>query len=223
MLASATDALVALRRISAFLLAEELAVPYVVDAESKFALNVDADFTWEAARKEPGAGMSKAARHKAAAEAKASEKRLSGKGKKEPVLPTVVSEKASGKEKEQAGETEEKPFELKDVKLKIPKGSFVAIVGRVGSGKVSGLAPQCVYTCVLTGRAELAVAGAHWRDEEDPWRGMFGRSLARCAVCSLEDYLVYILVYCGLRSPVCLDHERDAASEHRLWTTRGRR
>ncbi|EIW55759.1 multidrug resistance-associated ABC transporter [Trametes versicolor FP-101664 SS1] len=132
-LASATDALVALRRISAFLLAEELAVPYVVAAESKFALNVDADFTWEAARKEPGAGMSKAARHKAAAEAKASEKRLSGKGKKEPVLPMV----ANGKEKEQAEEKEEKPFELKDVKLKIPKGSFVAIVGRVGSGKSS--------------------------------------------------------------------------------------
>ncbi len=146
-LASAPDALVALRRISAFLLAEELAVPYVVDAESKFALNVDADFTWEAGRKEPGAGASKAAKAKAAAEAKANEKRLSGKGKKEPVLPTVASEKASGKEKELAEETEEKPFELKDVKLKIPKGSFVAIVGRVGSGKVRGLSLPCVRVC----------------------------------------------------------------------------
>ena len=32
---------------------------------------------------------------------------------------------------------EDKPFELADLKLRIHKGSFVAIVGRVGSGKVS--------------------------------------------------------------------------------------
>ena len=31
---------------------------------------------------------------------------------------------------------EDQPFELVDLKLKIPRGSFVAIVGRVGSGKV---------------------------------------------------------------------------------------
>lgn len=31
---------------------------------------------------------------------------------------------------------EEKPFDLKDLRLEIRKGAFVAIVGRVGSGKV---------------------------------------------------------------------------------------
>ncbi|KAI0360724.1 multidrug resistance-associated ABC transporter [Trametes cingulata] len=140
-LAAATDALVALGRISTFLRAEELEVPYVIDPESKFALDVDADFTWETVRK--GDNGPKPARGKRPAPGdKAKEKRGSKMfGKKEkqgPVLPTSQpsaepSEKASGKEKDE----EEKPFELKDVKLKIPKGSFVAIVGRVGSGKSS--------------------------------------------------------------------------------------
>ncbi|KAI0826665.1 multidrug resistance-associated ABC transporter [Trametes gibbosa] len=158
-LASATDALVALRRISAFLRAEELAVPYAVAPESKFALDVDADFTWEAVRKnDNAAGMRGVGRAQAKADAHAAkrdkaakgeeaktEKRGSGvlgrkRAKKEPVLPTTAdagenADNADGKEKEK--DTEEEPFVLKDVKLKIPKGSFVAIVGRVGSGKSS--------------------------------------------------------------------------------------
>ncbi|KAH9849408.1 multidrug resistance-associated ABC transporter [Lenzites betulinus] len=139
-LASATDALVALRRISAFLRAEELAVPYLVAPESKFALDVDADFTWEVVRGNNGAagmrgvGRAQAKANERAAKAEQKEKSRRKKAGEEPVLPTTAddSEKTGGKEKE-----EEKPFVLKDVKLKIPKGSFVAIVGRVGSGKSS--------------------------------------------------------------------------------------
>ena len=58
------------------------------------------------------------------------------KSEKEPVLPVTTS---SEEKEEQAAEQEtvdDKPFELADLKLQIPKGSFVAIVGRVGSGKV---------------------------------------------------------------------------------------
>ncbi|KAI0371903.1 multidrug resistance-associated ABC transporter [Pilatotrama ljubarskyi] len=139
-LAAATDALVALGRISAFLRAEELAVPYVIDPESKFALDVDADFTWETVRK-GGTGQKPSHGKKQAPGGAAKEKRGSKMfGKKEkhgPVLPTTnpgeALEKTNGKEKEE----DEKPFELKDVKLKVPKGSFVAIVGPVGSGKSS--------------------------------------------------------------------------------------
>jgi ABC-type transport system involved in cytochrome bd biosynthesis fused ATPase/permease subunit len=36
-------------------------------------------------------------------------------------------------------EADEKPFELKGLDIAVPKGSFVAIVGRVGLGKVSQL------------------------------------------------------------------------------------
>ena len=55
-----------------------------------------------------------------------------------------VGEKMKEKEKE------EKPFELVDVKLKIPRGSFVAIVGRVGSGKVRR---SCYMLCLYRDRA----------------------------------------------------------------------
>ena len=41
-----------------------------------------------------------------------------------------------GKGKTSDVKPEDKPFELKNLELKIPKGAFVAIVGRVGSGKV---------------------------------------------------------------------------------------
>ena len=47
------------------------------------------------------------------------------------MLPTTATA-----ESEKKVDTPEKPFELKGLNLKIPKGSFVAIVGRVGSGKV---------------------------------------------------------------------------------------
>ncbi|KAI8970550.1 multidrug resistance-associated ABC transporter [Trametes punicea] len=154
-LASATDALVALRRISTFLRAEELAVPYVIDPDSKYALNVDADFTWEtvgkadsvfkSGRGKPGAGAGGAGRGAARRRTRKEEGKKGRRGglfgrkrRQGTVLPTTAneggpSEKSEGKAKA----AEEKPFELKDVKLKIPKGSFVAIVGRVGSGKSS--------------------------------------------------------------------------------------
>ena len=40
-------------------------------------------------------------------------------------------------EKEDVGKNDqETPFELKNLKMSVPKGAFVGIVGRVGSGKV---------------------------------------------------------------------------------------
>ncbi|KAF8882127.1 P-loop containing nucleoside triphosphate hydrolase protein [Infundibulicybe gibba] len=89
-LSSLSDALVALGRISKFLTAEELADPYLIDYESKPAVEVDGAFAWET-------------------EGKLEEPKFS-KGK---------------------------PFELNNLKLSVEKGAFVAIVGRVGSGKSS--------------------------------------------------------------------------------------
>ncbi|KAG6916302.1 hypothetical protein DXG01_007459 [Tephrocybe rancida] len=127
-LSSLTDSLVALRRISKFLLAEELAEPYLIDDEQKAAVSVNADFTWETAGKLDGDKFGLGGKNRK-------------KGKKEkktdPVLPTTVdSARASTAE---GSKEDEKPFELKDLKFSVPKGSFVAIVGRVGSGKSSVL------------------------------------------------------------------------------------
>src|ERR1700689_2162180 len=48
-LANTADAAVALNRISKFLTAEELDEPYTIDYNRNGALDVDGDFSWEAA------------------------------------------------------------------------------------------------------------------------------------------------------------------------------
>ncbi|RPD56133.1 multidrug resistance-associated ABC transporter [Lentinus tigrinus ALCF2SS1-7] len=121
-LASAMDALVAIRRVSAFLRAEELAVPYTINPASDYALDVDGDFTWEEVRKDMNA------------QAKNEQDKDKDKAA-ESTLPTTAPPEEQEKEKA----PEEKPFELKNLRLKVPKGAFVAIVGRVGSGKSSVL------------------------------------------------------------------------------------
>ena len=126
--AGLSDALVALGRISKFLNAEELAEPYTIDYEMKNAVTIDGDFTWETAGKLEGDKFAIGRKGKGP------------KGKGEAVLPTSV---LAGPELEDSEKkAEEKPFELKDVKFSVPKGTFVAIVGRVGSGKVCPLAPM---------------------------------------------------------------------------------
>nr|VWO94880.1 MRP-like transporter [Ganoderma boninense] len=152
-LASATDALVAIRRIGTFMRAEELSVPYEIDENAESAIDVDGDFTWETVRKDANAINLAAKFGKEKKRGKNAGKK-SGKKGNDSLLPTAantpsgtsparstenvatggVSGEVEEKEKEKQ---KEKPFELKDIKLKIPKGAFVAIVGRVGSGKSS--------------------------------------------------------------------------------------
>ncbi|CAL1711021.1 unnamed protein product [Somion occarium] len=149
-IASASDAVVALGRISKFLMAEEIAEPYTIEPNSKFAVDVDADFRWETAYKAASGGP-KFARGKAAA-AKTTQKNVQAKNAEKPqssgkrswfskrknnenVLPTTSIEESKQEEIEE--KDEDKPFALHGLKLQIPKGSFVAIVGRVGSGKSS--------------------------------------------------------------------------------------
>ncbi|KDQ53927.1 hypothetical protein JAAARDRAFT_38897 [Jaapia argillacea MUCL 33604] len=143
-LSAMADASVALQRISKFLTAEELEEPYKVDWNSPDAVDVEeGDFRWETARgADTKAGKFNVAHGKHGKKEKKEKKKEERKGKKDKsgVLPSttqdVDGEKAEEKEKAKAKE-EEKPFELKNVNMKIPKGSFVAIVGRVGSGKSS--------------------------------------------------------------------------------------
>ncbi|KAG5647497.1 hypothetical protein DXG03_009434 [Asterophora parasitica] len=132
-LSTLADLLVALGRISKFLSAEELEDYYAIDTSRDNAIDVDGDFTWEAAGKVSDATKpSPADEKKAAEEKRKDEKAWKKDSKKEGVLPTTNVDE---KDKETALE-EEKPFELKNLKLHVPKGFFVAIVGRVGSGKV---------------------------------------------------------------------------------------
>lgn len=122
-------------RIGKFLTAEELAESYTIDVERKNAVEVNGDFAWEIAGKiteskfakgGKGSGKDKKAGKKA--------KKTASKGKESQKqgLPLTVQDVSKADAKE-----EEKPFELKHLKLSVPRGSFVAIVGTVGSGKSS--------------------------------------------------------------------------------------
>jgi ATP-binding cassette subfamily C (CFTR/MRP) protein 1 len=143
-LAGLSDGAVSLRRISKFLTAEELAEPYTIDYERKFAVDVEGDFTWEIASKPVEGGQEsghsvKVQDEKIAQTIKPNKGGIfRGKGRKAPALPMTAEGGRSddANEKDVDNRADEKPFELNNLKLKVPKGAFVAIVGRVGSGKV---------------------------------------------------------------------------------------
>jgi ABC-type polysaccharide/polyol phosphate transport system ATPase subunit len=67
-----------------------------------------------------------------------------------PLLPIRMSEeKTAGDMNDGDVCDEEEPFQLKDIVLRVPNGSFVAIVGRVGSGKVI-VSIISSTSCILT-------------------------------------------------------------------------
>jgi ABC-type glutathione transport system ATPase component len=117
------------------LTAEELPEPYLIDADRKDAVDVDgASFTWELAAAEPQ-GKSEVG--------PTSKTKRKAKGKKEketgtelPTTTTATTEKAPMEGTTPTPHEEEKPFELRNLKFSVPKAAFVAIVGKVGSGKV---------------------------------------------------------------------------------------
>ncbi|KIK63265.1 hypothetical protein GYMLUDRAFT_40975 [Collybiopsis luxurians FD-317 M1] len=196
-LSALSDFLVALGRISKFLTAEELAEPYAVDYERKHAVDVDGDFTWETAgkiveskfergggkggkgRKEgkegkegrggDGRGQTKKDKGKDKDE-KSKKNKNKGKKKGEQELPVTVQDVAGGssvddtKEKE---EEEEKPFELKNLKFSVPRGSFIAIVGTVGSGKSSIL--HALIGEMRRTRGEVVFGGTVSYVPQTPW------------------------------------------------------
>jgi ATP-binding cassette, subfamily C (CFTR/MRP), member 1 len=127
--------------MAAFLVAEELQEPYLLQEGSILALDVDADFTWETVKKpkdeKEKAKEKKEAKATSDKEGKKAKQKTKGKlsEKEGELLPTTVQD--SGASEEAKEETkEDPPFEVKGLRLSVPKGSFVGIVGRVGSGKV---------------------------------------------------------------------------------------
>jgi ATP-binding cassette subfamily C (CFTR/MRP) protein 1 len=132
-LSSVSEAYIAATRISAFLGAEELQDPYLIDRASANAVDIDADFTWEVTAKAADTDDKKKPK------ATKAEKAAGRKAKKDKasILPTT---KPEGEDVEK---NDEAPFELKNVKFTVRKGDFVAIIGRIGSGK-SSLLQRCV-------------------------------------------------------------------------------
>jgi ABC-type multidrug transport system fused ATPase/permease subunit len=138
-----SDARIGIQRITAFLLAEELhsEPEYVVTEE--FALQVEADFTWERVEAESNekgltakqAGM-QAKAQLAVAKAAAGTTAAAPANTKQPVAGEAVALLGASPVDPAAVEVVA-PFHLDGVKFTVPKGSLTVIVGAVGTGKSS--------------------------------------------------------------------------------------
>jgi ATP-binding cassette, subfamily C (CFTR/MRP), member 1 len=139
-LSSLSDMLVAVNRISSFLTAEEQPDPYLIDDQAKNAIVVDGDFAWDAVKESRVADKEKREEDKAEG-TDANKKDKTRKKKKgnpeESVLPVTAPETTQNDQEQVASVESEEAFTMKNLKFTVPKNAFVAIVGRVGSGKVS--------------------------------------------------------------------------------------
>ncbi|KAF8578287.1 multidrug resistance-associated ABC transporter [Ramaria rubella] len=161
-----SDAYVALGRIGDFLTADELAEPDIVRPESMYAVEVDGDFAWEAGMVDTGNQNGSSAGKKNKNKNKNGQKSVRGSAKRSDV-PTAADLPSQEEQEVQAEKPEDKPFELQGVKIRVPKGSFVAIVGRVGSGKSSLL--QAMIGEMRKKRGEIIFGGDVAYVPQTPW------------------------------------------------------
>ncbi|KAI3614331.1 abc transporter [Moniliophthora roreri] len=139
-LSGLSEFIVALRRIGLFLKAEERADPPTIDFGSKYAVHIDnGSFSWDTAegaeKKQEDEGSKKDAANSSSKKGKGQKK----EEKENTILPVSTSADNTEPDKStiNSSEKEKAPFQLTNINLTIPRGSFVAIVGRVGSGKSS--------------------------------------------------------------------------------------
>ncbi|KAG0238087.1 hypothetical protein BGW42_007641 [Actinomortierella wolfii] len=119
--AAVFDAIVAIRRVEAFILTSEKPASDTIDPSHEFALSIErADFIWEQEPAPPSPPSPKESDEKNTKKGKKSTK----KNKLNEKQPTVVAEDAY-------------ITFLRDINLQIPRGSLVAVVGPVGAGKSS--------------------------------------------------------------------------------------
>ena len=98
-------------------------------------MQVNGDFTWETVlgeKKEKSEAEEKLDKKKLNDEVQ-SKKKKSNKTTSQNLLPSTTDD---GKTIDSTEKEEEPPFSFNDLRFEVPKGAFVAIVGRVGCGKV---------------------------------------------------------------------------------------
>lgn len=175
-------------RISKLLLANELPHDLQIDDDAECAVKVSqAAFTFETAGV-PKFDAKKQARgrdRKAEKEAKqALEKRIKeARERKKQGLPPVVNEVAK-----QDGE--ENPFTLSGIDLAIPRGAFVVVVGRIGSGK-SALLQALIGEMRQTAGSNVRFGGSISYVAQQPWvmAASLAQNIGKCAKEACEEKL----------------------------------
>ncbi|KIM43822.1 hypothetical protein M413DRAFT_434825 [Hebeloma cylindrosporum] len=168
-LSALSDALVALGRISTFLVSEDLPEPYPVDHASSAEVQVDGDFVWETVHN-PTA-KDKSGKFGQGNKGKKWWKRTEKEKARGDVLPTSTTdlekEEAKKGEEKDREEKMERPFELNNLKFVVPKGAFIGIIGRVGCGKSSVL--QALIGEMRRIRGEVHFGGTVSYAPQVPW------------------------------------------------------
>ncbi|CDZ97481.1 Multidrug resistance-associated protein/mitoxantrone resistance protein, ABC superfamily [Phaffia rhodozyma] len=155
-----SDAYVGLGRVSLCLLGDEIDNPVPVYPDAEYAVSAHGSYSWESAEKPsdepvrvtPGKGgpMGKGKPPKKSKKEKAAEKEERKRKRLERLnAPPVV------------------PFALKDIDLDIPRGSFVVVCGRVGSGKSSLMQALLGEMKLVSGEAYLGGTSAYF--PQSPW------------------------------------------------------
>ncbi|KAJ3794827.1 multidrug resistance-associated ABC transporter [Lentinula aff. detonsa] len=173
-LASLSDVFVAFTRISAFLLAEERpasAYDIKLDKQSDIAVECKGDFTWDVVLannvgteiEEPNAAT--AGQKKTGPETHSKQEKNGRKKAKKDCLPTTVQPDSDLPDQLEMPLLQ--PFQLKDLDFTIRKGAFVAIIGRVGSGKTSILQALIGEMRKLSGEVQLGGSVAYVA--QTPW------------------------------------------------------
>ncbi|KAL1718255.1 P-loop containing nucleoside triphosphate hydrolase protein [Schizophyllum commune] len=159
-------ALVATGRLSKFYLAEELDDPYLIETDRKNAVDVDGDFTWESTAEEGKSAEAKPDGKADKLDETADKSSAVTKTEDEKVAGSSTGEK--GKEQETKDEKPAEPvFQLENLKMSVPKGAFVAIVGPIGSGKSSIL--QALIGEMRRTRGEVIFGGSVAYVPQKPW------------------------------------------------------
>ncbi|KAF9044293.1 multidrug resistance-associated ABC transporter [Panaeolus papilionaceus] len=181
-----TDALISLGRISTFLVAEELPGQYKIDRDLPDALQINGDFEWETVYRPPSAkdfeqedataireAYTKEQKEKKEKEKAKKKKKKAASGTDEkaeigsPTIDASVTEKAPVEKEEKEEKPADKPFGIKGIDIVVPRGSFVAIVGTVGSGKSSLL--QAIVGEMRRSRGDVTVGGSVAYVPQSPW------------------------------------------------------
>ncbi|CDZ96790.1 Multidrug resistance-associated protein/mitoxantrone resistance protein, ABC superfamily [Phaffia rhodozyma] len=145
-----SDAYVGLGRISKCLLGGEIDNPVPVILNAEYAISSHGNYSWETVENS-GAGRESDV---------VSKDQSSNKNQDKEKLAVTDGQDSKGQESAT-------PFALKDIDLDIPRGSFVVVCGRIGSGKSSLIQALLGEMKMVSGTAYLGGSSAYF--PQTPW------------------------------------------------------